>query len=84
MGRIARWLMDQLIGERVRGQEAVPLELGKTETPKCRTAAFDLAAIAGLWIVTLVRLLQNADVEWAGSMFSGIKNLVGTIDSQLP
>ena len=42
-----------------------------------------IAAIAGLWIVTLVRLLHNADVEWAISIWSGIKNVIGTIESPL-
>lgn len=40
--------------------------------------------ISGLWVVTLVRLLQNADVDWAISTWSGIKDVVGMIKSPLP
>ncbi len=41
-------------------------------------------AIAVLWVVTLARLLLNADVDWAESAWSGIKDLAGWFESQLP
>ena len=48
-----------------------------------RSRTLLMVSIAALWAVALSRLLLNADVEWAGSVWAWARHLLGWIDPAL-